>query len=292
MSEDINNNFYLSIKDLINETLVRDLIIFSFLFLLVITQVWEDISLLLYPLITFAFSIFFRIVNTNKWRTEFEERPIIYNPIGLEKKHANRLFFSALFQLILLFWIGAESLYNPHIVDQYFPYFNGLFIFLYTFGFFWIFIDLWKYSKVEIILSRITKENPKTYDSIVSFLKIKNFRLIALINLFVFITLNILNSILIITSNQDPLFRIQLNLPGTGSGGSDPMTTSSLIYFILLISPLFAVISLILTYRDVNNFSKEELDKILEPLPKNIQIIIIEHLKALDKKIKDQLNIE
>lgn len=292
MSEDINNNFYLSIKDLINETLVRDLIIFSFLFLLVITQVWEDISLLLYPLITFAFSIFFRIVNTNKWRTEFEERPIIYNPIGLEKKHANRLFFSALFQLILLFWIGAESLYNPHIVDQYFPYFNGLFIFLYTFGFFWIFVDLWKHSKVEIILSRITKENPKTYDSIVSFLKIKNFRLIALINLFVFITLNILNSILIITSNQDPLFRIQLNLPGTGSGGSDPMTTSSLIYFILLISPLFAVISLILTYRDVNNFSKEELDKILEPLPKNIQIIIIEHLKALDKKIKDQLNIE
>lgn len=291
MSED-NNNFYLSIKDLINETLGRDLIIFSFLFLLVITQVWENISLLLFPLISFAFSVFFRIVNTNKWRTEFEERPIIYNPIGLEKKHANRLFFCALFQLILLFWIGAESLYNPHIVDQYFLYFNLLFIFLYTFGFFWIFIDLWKHSKVEIILSGINQENPKTYDSVISFLKIKNFRLIALINLSVFIALNILNSILTITSNQDPLFRIQLNLPGTGSGGSYPMTTSSLIYFILLISPLFAVISLILTYRDVNNFSKEELDKILEPLPKNIQIIIIEHLKALDKKIKDQLNIE
>ena len=71
MSEDNNNNFYLSIKDLINETLGRDLIIFSFLFLLVITQVWENISLLLFPLITFAFSVFFRIVNTNKWRTEF-----------------------------------------------------------------------------------------------------------------------------------------------------------------------------------------------------------------------------
>jgi hypothetical protein len=291
MSED-NNNFYLSIKDLINETLIRDLIIFSFLFLLVITQAWENISLLLFPLITFAFSIFFRIVNTNKWRTEFEEKPIIYNPIGLEKKHANRLFFSALFQLILVFWIGAESLYNPHIVDEYFPYFNWLFIFLYTFGFFWIFVDLWKYSKVEIILSRINKDNPKTYDSIVSFLKIKNFRLIALINLFVFVALNILNSILILTSNQDSIFRIQLNLPGTGSGGSDPMTISSFIYFILLISPLSAVISLILTYRDVNNFSKEELDNILKPLPKNIQIIIIEHLKALDKKIKDQLNIE
>ena len=70
------------------------------------------------------------------------------------------------------------------------------------------------------------------------------------------------------------------------------MTISSLIYFILLISPLSAIISLIITYRDVNNFSKEELDKILKPLPKNSQIIIIGHLKALDKKIKDQLNIE
>jgi len=291
MSED-NNNFYLTIKDLINEPLGRDLIIFSFLFLLVITQIWENISLLLYPLITFAFSIFFRIVNTNKWRTEFEERPIIYNPIGLEKKHANRLFFTALFQLILIFWIGAESLYNPHIVDDYFPYFNWLFIFLYTFGFFWIFVDLWKHSKVEIILRGINKDNPKTHDSIVSFLKLKNFRIIALINLFVFIALNLLNSILIITSNQNSLFRIQLNLPGTGSGGSDPMKISSFIYFILFISPLSAVISLIITYRDVNNFSREKLDKLREPLPKNIQIIIIEHLKALDKKIKDQLNIE
>ncbi|GAI87830.1 unnamed protein product [marine sediment metagenome] len=128
MSED-NNNFYLTIKDLINETLIRDLVIFSFLFLLVITQVWENITLLLFPLVTFAFSIFFRIININKWRTEFENPTIAYNPLGLEKKHANRLFFTALFQLILIFWLGAESLYNPHIIDSYFPYFSGLLIF-------------------------------------------------------------------------------------------------------------------------------------------------------------------
>jgi hypothetical protein len=291
MSED-NNNFYLSIKDLFNESLVRDLIIFSFLFLLVITQVWDNISLLLYPLITFAFSIFFRIVNTNKWRTEFDERPIIYNPIGLEKLHANRLFFSALFQLILIFWIGAESLYNPHIVDKYFSYFNWLFIFLYTFGFLWIFVDLWKYSKVEIKLHNFEKENSKTYDSIVSFLKIKNFKLIVLTNLILFVILNILNSILIFTLEQDSPLIFQLNLPGTGSSGSDPMNISSLTYFILLFSPLFSAISLILTYRDVSNVNIEELNKILSSLPKNIQIIIIEHLKALDIKLKDQLNIE
>ncbi|MFX1530177.1 MAG: hypothetical protein ACFFBC_03605 [Promethearchaeota archaeon] len=291
MSED-NNNFYLSIKDLVNESLVRDLIIFSFLFLLVITQIWDNISLLIYPLITFAFSIFFRIVNTNKWRTEFDERPIIYNPIGLEKLHANRLFFSALFQLILIFWIGAESLYNPHIVDKYFSYFNGLFIFLYTFGFLWIFVDLWKYSKVEIKIREFNKENPKNYDSIVSFLKVKNFKLIVLTNLILFVILNILNSLLILVLKDDSPFIFQLNLPGTGSAGSDPMNISFLTYFILLISPLSAIISLILTYRDVSNFSIEDLNKILTPLPKNIQTIIIEHLKALDNKLEDQLNIE
>lgn len=291
MSED-NNNFYLSIKDLVNESLVRDLIIFSFLFLLIITQVWDNISLLLYPLITFAFSIFFRIVNTNKWRTEFDEKPIIYNPIGLEKLHANRLFFSALFQLILIFWIGAESLYNPHIVDNYFPYFNGIFIFLYTFGFLWIFVDLWKYSKVEIKIRKFSKENPQTYDSIVSFLKIKNFKLIVLTNLILFITLNSLNTILIFTLKQDSPFIIELNLPGTGSAGSDPMIIFSLTYLILLFSPLFAIFSLILTYRDVSNFTIKQLDKILTQLPKNIQTIIIEHLKALDNKFRDQLNIE
>ncbi|MFX1375469.1 MAG: hypothetical protein ACFFA0_06635 [Promethearchaeota archaeon] len=291
MSED-NNNFYLSIKHIINETLIRDVVIFGFLFLLVITQVWENISLLLFPLIAFGFSVFFRIINTNKWRTKFDDNYIIYNPLGLEKKNANRLFFSSLFQLILIFWIGAESLYNPLIVNRYFPYFNSIFIFLYTFGFFWIFIDLWNHSKIEIIFRGINTEETKKYNSIVSYLKLEIYKLIAIINFIVFIILNLLNTVLIITVNQVPILSIDLNLPGTGSSGSEPMIVSSIIYLILVISPAFAVISLILIYRDVNDFNREELNKIINPLPKNIQIIIIENLRALNNKIKEQLNIE
>jgi len=291
MSED-SDNFYLTIRDLINETLIRDLVIFSFLFLLVITQVWENITLLLFPLVTFAFSIFFRIININKWRTEFENPTIAYNPLGLEKKHANRLFFTALFQLILIFWLGAESLYNPHIIDSYFPYFNGLFIFLYTFGYFWIFIDLWKHSRIDIIFGGIKIKETKTRDSILSYLKIKHFRLIVLVNFSIFIVLNILNFILILTLGQNPLFKVNLNLPGTGSAGSDPLAISSIIYLIFIISPLFACISLILNYREVNDFSRKDLEQILKPLPKGIQIVILENLKALNNKTRDQLNIE
>lgn len=291
MSED-NNNFYLTIKDLFNETLIRDLVIFSFLFLLVITQIWENITLLLFPLVTFAFSIFFRIININKWRTEFKDPIIVYNPLGLEKKHANRLFFTALFQLILIFWLGAESLYNPHIIDGYFLYFNTIFIFLYTFSYFWIFVDLWKHSKIETIFDGLNHKENKALDSILSYLNIKHFRLIVIINFSIFIVLNILNFILILTLNQIPFLKIQLNLPGTGSAGSDPLAISSIIYLIFIISPLFAGISLVLNYREVNNFSRKDLEKILKPLPNDIQIVIIENLKALNNKIRDQLNIE
>ncbi|MFX1425123.1 MAG: hypothetical protein ACFFBE_01625 [Promethearchaeota archaeon] len=287
-----NDDFYLPIRYLFNETLIRDLVIFCFLFLLVVTQVWENITLLLFPLVTFGFSIFFRIINVNKWRTKFDNPTIVYNPMGLEKKHANRLTFSALFQLILLFWLGAESLYNPHIIDRYFPYFNWLFVFLYTFGFFWIFIDLWEHTKIEIIFDGIDNPNTKNHESVISYLKIKNFKLILLINFLLFIFFNIINSVVVFTLDKNPFLGVQLNLPGTGSGGSDPIVISFILYFIFIISPLVASISLFVNYRDVNSFNRNDLEKVLKPLSKDTQLIIIENLKILNNKIKDQLNFE
>jgi len=117
MSEHNIKEFFLPFRNLIRESLIRDIIIFTFIFILTNTQGWDGIFLILFPLITFGFSLFFRIINTNKWRTEFENSLIIYNPLGLESKHANRLFFSALFQLILIFWIGAESLICGNIQE-------------------------------------------------------------------------------------------------------------------------------------------------------------------------------
>ena len=287
MSED-NNNLYLPIRDLINETLIRDLVLFWFLFLLVITQVWENITLLLFPLITLGFSIFFRIINVNKWRTKFDNPSITYNPLGLEKKHANRLFFSSLFQLILIFWLGAESLYNPLIINRYFYYFNVLFVFVYTFGFLWIFVDLWEYTKIEIIFDRIENPDTENHDSVISYLKIKYFRLIVIINFLIFISLNIVNSII----SLDPIFDFYLNLPGTGSAGSEPLVASFLLYIILIVSPFIASISLFLNYRNINNFNIDDLEKVLKPLSDDNQKIILENLKTLNGKIRDQLNIE
>lgn len=300
MSEDNIKEYFLPIRDLINENFIRDVITFTFIFILINTQGWDNIFLLLFPLITFGFSLFFRILNTNKWRTEFENSLIIYNPLGLEKKHANRLFFSALFQLILLFWIGAESLYHPHLVEGYFLYFNLLLFFLFSFGFFWIFIDLWKYSRIEIISdekinkdSLIHKSNHSVNDkNVLSFLNVKNFKLISILNLLGFLVLNVINSIFTILILFNPSLGIPINLPGSGIMGSEALRISALFHILLLISPLLTVSSLVLNYRQVNRFNRENLDKIIKTYPPNIQIQIIENLKGLNEKIKEQLKIE
>ncbi len=290
MNEKNNNNFYLSLKDLLSEILLRDLILFVFLFLLIISQSWENIFLLLFPLLTFIFSLFFRILSTNKMKTEFNNNPIIYNPLGLERKNANRLFFCTLFQLILIFWLGGESLYNPHIVHNYFTFFLGFFIFLYTFSFFWILIDSWKYTKIKIITKateeRLTGQFSKDSGNLISFLKVNYFRMTIYTTFFVFIILNILNIVILLFIDYSSI-GIELILPG-----SQILTISYFYFGFLIISPTLTIIILIKNYKIINKINKEKLDEILKPLPRNLQVKIIENLKALNNKIKEQLKSE
>ncbi|MHA2035354.1 MAG: hypothetical protein ACW972_00495 [Promethearchaeota archaeon] len=300
MSDDNNREFFLPIRNLIQESLIRDIIIFAFIFILVNTQGWMDIFLLVFPLVTFGFSLFFRIINSNKWRTEFENGLIVYNPLGLEKKHANRLSFSALVQLLLMFWLGAESLYNPHLVEGYFLYFNLLFFFTFSFGFFWIFIDMWKYSRMEIIFDKsINKDTTKNKSNrwvkkgnVLSSLNIQRVRIISIINFLGFIILNIINILIAILIFINPSIGIQVNLPGTGIMGSEPLKISLTFYFSLFISPLLTAVSLYLNYRDINKFQPEKLEDIIKNFPPNIQIQIVENLKGLNEKLKKQMNIE
>ncbi|MFX0038188.1 MAG: hypothetical protein ACFFCY_15220 [Promethearchaeota archaeon] len=287
MNDKNNNNHYLSLKALLSESLLRDLILFFFLFLLIMAQGWENILLLLFPLITFTFSLFFRILSSNKTKTEFINSPIVYNPLGLERTHANRLFYCTLFQLILIFWLGGESLYNPHLVNTYFLFFFIFFIFLYTFSFFWIFIDSWKNTKTEIITDvnevRTTHHLSKDLRNIISYLKMNNFRMMSYISFIVFFILNILNLLTLFLMNYGSL-GIQLLLPG-----SQIILISYFFFGYLIISPILTIIFLMMNYKNINKIDKQKLDKILEPLPRNIQIKIIENLNALNNRIKEQL---
>ena len=298
MSENNSDENYLQLRELLSETLIRDVIIFIILYLFVLAQSWENLFLLLFPIITFAYSVFFRIINTNKWRTTSNSTLITYNPIGLEKKHANRLYFTALLQLILLFWIGAESYYHPQLIQSYDLFFNIIFNFLYTFGFYWILIDVWNYSKIVIGLKNNNyKLNTQAQnnillksdlDRVISHLNLKSFKIFSVINLSTFIFLNILNiSFALFIDNTFSIF--SYNLPGTGIEGSLPLNLSVISFLIIIISPLVVSFLLILIYKDLNNINRAEFEKLLEELSEEDRKNIIENLTKINKKFNRDL---
>ena len=292
----MSKNNYLSLKKLISESLIRDVILFLFLFLLIIAQDWENILLLLFPLITFGFALFFKLIDINKQRIEVEKFSIIYNPLGSEKIYSHRLNFCALLQLVLLFWFGAESLYHPQLIDNYYLYFISIFIFFYTFGFYWIFFDLWNYCKIKILTEGIevndTQKFIKNFDNVISFMKMKNFKMISIISSLVFIILNLLNIIFAILTFNDIMPGIKYNLPGTGIENSNPINLPYTIFGIIIIPPLLSISFILFNYRDITDINKEKLNQVLKPLPKTIQIKIIKNLISLNKNFKNKLKLE
>ena len=296
MSEKNSEENYLLLRELLSETLLRDIIIFIILYLFVLAQSWDNLFLQLFPIITFGYSVFFRIINTNKWRNTFSSTQIIYNPIGLEKKHANRLFFTAILQLILLFWIGAESYYHPQLIQSYDIFFNIFFNFLYTFGFYWILTDVWNYSKIVIRLKNnrlSTQAQNKTLlksdlDKVISHLKLKSFKIVSIVNLSTFIFLNILNiSFTLFIDNT--LLRFSYYLPGTGIEGSLPLNISVISFLIVIISPLIASFLLIFLYKDLNNINYANLENLMKELPEENRKNIIENLTKINKKFCQDL---
>ncbi len=297
MSDNNSDEKALLLRELLGETLFRDIIIFIILYLFILAQSWENLFLLLFPIVTFAYSVFFRIINTNKWRTTSSSSTlIIYNPIGLEKKHANRLFFTAILQLILLFWIGAESYYHPQLIQSYDLFFNIIFNFLYTFGFYWILIDVWNYSKI-VIRFKNNKLNTQAQnntllksnlDKVISQLKLKSFKIVSVVNLSTFIFLNVLN-ISFILFIDSTFSRFLYYLPGTGIEGSLPINISVVSFLIVIISPLVTSFLLILIYKDLNSINPADFENLLKELSEEDRKNIVENLTKINKKFNRDL---
>jgi len=289
MSEKNTDQEFFFLRELLNESLLRDLIIFVIFFLFILAQSWKNIFLLLFPVITYTFSLFFRLINANKWRLSINDNTITYNPLGSEKKHANRLFFTVLLQLILLFWIGGESYYHPQLIQTYGIYFNILFNFIYTFGFYWILIDIWKYAKITI---KIRGNIEGDSGILINRLNLKNFKLFYLVNLGTFILLNILNLLIVISTEINGFLGIWYILPGTGIESSLPLKISVSSFLIIVISPLIAILLLYLIYKKISNINPSELIEKLQLLPESKQNNIIETLKNINQKYSRDFSSE
>ena len=287
MKENNTNDEYLPLKDFLNENLLRDLIIFIVLFLFILTQSWNDLFLLIFPLILFTMSMTFRIINTNKWRIYLANGMIIYNPLGSEKKNADRLYFSSVLLLILLFWIGSESIYHPQLIDDYNFFFNILFIFIYTFGFYWILIDIWKNAKIEIL---IKEEQDQNINKVLSSLGREKSIHLSIFNLAIFIILNVINVVVAFLINFNLISSISYYLPGTGIEGSLPFEISILLLFFMIISPFLTVIFLFLIHHYIQDFNIDLLNDIIQSLPESRRNEILQNLSHINKKITASIN--
>jgi len=292
----MSENNYINSRELISESLIRDVILFLFLFLLVLAQDWDNIFLLLFPLIMFSFAVFFKILHTIKNSAKLDNSRIKYNPLGSEKIYSNRLNFCALLQLLLLFWFGAESLYHPQLIDNYFIYFISIFIFLYTFGFNWIFFDLWENCRIEILTEENSNGNlqngVQNFENVISFLKLKSFKAISIISFLVFIFINLLNILFAYLTVNEMIAGIQYNLPGTGIEKSEPINLPYITIGIIFIPPIISTIILHIVYKNITNINSEKLEKVLDSLPGNVKIEIIENLRVLNKKFQNQAKLE
>jgi hypothetical protein len=280
---------YLSFKQIINEALIRDLILFSLLYLFSLNLPWKDPLLLMFPLIMYCFSLFFRILSSNKWRVLNKSRNlIVFNPFGLEKKIASRLFFCAILLLILVYWIGVESILHPQLIDLYFLYFNYLFLFIYGFGFLWIITDSWKDAKFTVkkvneldALSNVQLAPIK--ESVISQVKLKNFKIISVITLIIFFCFISLNVILSILAQFDRVAAIDYALPGTGIESSSPVNLSIAFYLGWISFPVLFIASSIIIFKDVIKYEEGNLNEILNDLPLDLRNEILHMLKGVRK---------
>ena len=78
---------------------------------------------------------------------------------------------------------------------------------------------------------------------------------------------------------------ISYDLPGTGIESSDPIILPHTTFVIIVISPLSAILFLILSYKDINKLKIEKINEILETLPESIRVSIEKNLYLLSKKL-------
>jgi len=288
MSENNSNDQELGLRELLNETLLRDLILFILLYLFILAQGWDNFLLLLFPIISFSFAIFFRVIGTNKTRVLNKKNLVFYNPLGAENKNADRLVFVALFQLILLFWIGGESIYHPQLTDDFSLYFNIAYFLIFSFGFLWIFLGIWDYCQIIIDLSEFEKRGLEYKKVVISELSLGKIKIISYLNIAIFLTLSLLHILLILINLIDIRIGFFGNLPGTGIEDSEPLYFPITVLLIIIIFPLLAVIFLHVIYKEINSFSEIEFNTKVSSLPMDIKNQVVENLKTINKKFLDE----
>ena len=124
-----------------NEAFLRELVLFGILFGALILQSWDNLLLLLFPILLCGEAIFFRAfqlgqeINYSGFTSPFET-------LGINKKAADRLEFAGYLTLLVVIIQGYDSLVRPQLVSNLAPYFLEILMATYLLGNYWIFSNL------------------------------------------------------------------------------------------------------------------------------------------------------
>jgi hypothetical protein len=146
------------------ENFIRPFIIFFVIYLFGIVQNWGSIIFFLFPIITFGFFIFFKVIEVSKEYTNVKGSNLSFNPIGDEGVIANRLFFCSLLELIIVFAMGTESLYHPQLINNYFIFYVLPVVLIYIFSIYYSFYDLGMNATIVVALNSETSNNIRAGD--------------------------------------------------------------------------------------------------------------------------------
>ncbi len=281
-SESKEGVFYTLKLLLKKENFVRPTIIFAVFYIFILLQNWPTILLLLLPIITYSLFAFFKIIEVSKEHTIVQGSGILFNPLGNEENIAKRLYFCLLLEMILLFGMGAESLYHPQLIDNdYFLLYLFPIVIIYIFSPYYALYDIGFSAKIEIDLKNEFYETNMKYNSeragivapreeeevkLISYLRLNEYKNIFLM-MKVFLIFNItgwvvFNILGFMNSIPDLLIEIPGSIMFEGSG----MNITFFIFICIFSVPILFVGIIYYIYSLTTKFDLDTFNDILSDL--------------------------
>jgi len=268
----MTENFKLnSIKLLLQRNTILKSILFLIGLFLTLVQNWVDPILIICPIVSFGFALFFQIIESNKHNTEIKDSFIYYEPIGEEGKNSNVLSIFSYLQIFLIFIMGLDSLLHPQLIDNFFLFFLIPLFFSYELGFFLLLLRVMNNSKIKIDLENINSQlendlnnndEKNLMEGMLSFLSVKSFKKYSLYNLALFFLSLIFTMAFSFLTFFDLTPGIPFYLPGTGIEGSNPVNISWMLYVGIFTPPIYTIWFLFQIFKKIVNFSNESLNNI------------------------------
>lgn len=271
MSSDLNLSGLLKFT-IGNRSYLQSALLYLVPFICILFLGETSILVMLIPILNFGLFTFFKIQSIVKQTDKTPNNVVNFVPIGNPHIISTRLFKITLIQLIIITVMDIESFIHPQLINNYFIVYLLILGVLQIFLLFYQFNDIALYSKIEM-------ENNSLQKKLLSYLKMDEFKKLYHNLKLLCIVFEILWWLLIILSVFFDLLPIQLTIPGTNLAEGTPIKISLLSVIILYLMPFLEIFYLKKVYFNITNINPQEINAIMNQLPKIEQEKIMKTLQ-------------